>query len=131
WTELRPRKHHETPRLQARGGHGGAQQSPNGSRMDGPQQHPRLQRRGRSNQNLLHQPTTATRACQAGKDGSTKWSGKTRMSLLDPIVSMLGPIGPVLAASDMIIIGLALLGLISLGLYFAKKTVFDTSKAWV
>ena len=53
------------------------------------------------------------------------------MSLLDPIVSMLGPIGPVLAASDMIIIGLALLGLISLGLYFAKKTVFDTSKAWV
>src|SRR2546425_6078426 len=53
------------------------------------------------------------------------------MSLLDPIVSMLGPIGPVLAASDIIVIGLALLGLISLGLYFAKKTVFDTSKAWV
>src|SRR2546426_7615618 len=53
------------------------------------------------------------------------------MSLLDPIVSILGPFGQVLAASDTIGIGLALLGLVSLGLYFTKKTIFDTSKAWV
>ncbi|TMI25188.1 hypothetical protein E6H36_06975 [Candidatus Bathyarchaeota archaeon] len=53
------------------------------------------------------------------------------MSLLDPIVSILGPFGQVLAASDTIVIGLALLGLVSLGLYFTKKTIFDTSKAWV
>ncbi len=53
------------------------------------------------------------------------------MSLLDPILPFLGPIGPVLAASDLIVIGLTILGLISLGLHFSKKPVFDTSRAWV
>ena len=53
------------------------------------------------------------------------------MSLLDPIVPILGPLGPALAASDLIVIGLGLFGLACLGLYFAKKDIFETSKAWV
>lgn len=53
------------------------------------------------------------------------------MSLLDPIVPMLGPLGPALAASDQIVVGLGLLGLACLGLYFVKKNIFETSKAWV
>jgi hypothetical protein len=53
------------------------------------------------------------------------------MSLLDSIVPMLGPFGQVLAASDLIVIGLGLLGVIALALYFVKKSVFETSKAWV
>ncbi len=53
------------------------------------------------------------------------------MSLLDPIVPFLGPVGQALAASDLIVLGLGLFGLVCLGLYFAKKTVFETSKAWV
>ncbi len=53
------------------------------------------------------------------------------MSLLDPIVPFLGPLGPALAASDLIVIGLGLLGLVSFGLYKVKKEVFETSKAWV
>ena len=44
------------------------------------------------------------------------------MSILDPIIPILGPIGPVLAASETIVIGLVLLGFVSLGLHFAKKT---------
>ena len=53
------------------------------------------------------------------------------MSLLDPIVPYLGPLGPALAASDIILIGLGLLGLVSFALYKVKPTVFETSKAWV
>ena len=44
---------------------------------------------------------------------------------------MLGPLGPTLAASDTIVVLLALIGLVSLGLYKAKSGIFDTSKGWV
>ncbi len=53
------------------------------------------------------------------------------MSLLDPIVPALGPFGLALAASDTIVIMLGLVGLVSLALYFVKKDIFETSKAWV
>jgi len=53
------------------------------------------------------------------------------MSLLDPIVPILGPLGSALATSDLVVIGLGLFGLACLGLYFAKRTIFETSKAWV
>jgi len=53
------------------------------------------------------------------------------VSLLDPIVPSLGPLGPALAASDLIVIGLGLLGLVCFALYKVKKEVFETSKAWV
>jgi archaeal flagellar protein FlaJ len=53
------------------------------------------------------------------------------MSLLDPIVPFLGPLGPALAVSDTIVIGLALLGLLSFGLYKVKRDIFETSIGWV
>ena len=53
------------------------------------------------------------------------------MSLLDPIVPFLGPVGLALAASDQIAIGLGIFGLACLGLHYAKRTIFETSKAWV
>src|SRR5712664_4866406 len=55
------------------------------------------------------------------------------MSLIDPIVPFLGPLGQILAtnSNDILSIGLGLLGLVSLGLYKAKKELFETSKAWV
>src|SRR3989304_6661006 len=53
------------------------------------------------------------------------------MTLLDPIVPRLGPLGPALAASDRLVIILGFMGLASLGLYFVKKNIFETSKAWV
>ena len=53
------------------------------------------------------------------------------MSLLAPIVPYLGPLGPTLAASDTIVIGLALIGLISIALWKVRSSVFDTSKGWV
>src|SRR6267378_1956200 len=53
------------------------------------------------------------------------------MSLLDPIVPLLGPFGQVLAASDLIVVGLALLGLVCFGLNMVKKSIFETSRAWV
>ncbi len=53
------------------------------------------------------------------------------MSLLDPIVPFLGPVGQALAASDLIVVGLGVFGLLCLGLHYAKKTVFETSRAWV
>lgn len=53
------------------------------------------------------------------------------MSLFDPALPFLGPIGPLLAASDTIIAILGLVGLVSLGLYFVKKDFFETSKGWV
>ncbi len=53
------------------------------------------------------------------------------MSLLDPIVPILGPLGPALVASDLIVVGLALFGLVSLGLHFVKKEIFESTKTWV
>ncbi len=53
------------------------------------------------------------------------------MSLLDPIVPFLGPLGPTLAASDTIVITLGLLGLIGFAVSRFKKEVFETSKSWV
>ncbi len=52
------------------------------------------------------------------------------MSLLDPIVPLLGPVGQALAASDLIVVGLGLLGLVCLALFYVKKNLFETSKAW-
>ncbi len=52
------------------------------------------------------------------------------MSLLDPIVPFLGPVGQTLLASDMIVVGLAALGLVSIILYKVKASIFETSKAW-
>src|SRR3989442_1921501 len=53
------------------------------------------------------------------------------MSLLDPIVPFLGPFGQVLAASDLIVVGLVLLGLVCFGLNMVNKSIFETSRAWV
>ncbi len=53
------------------------------------------------------------------------------MNLLDPIVPFLGPFGQVLAASDLIVVGLVLLGLVCFGLNMVKKSIFETSRAWV
>src|SRR5438128_1074044 len=53
------------------------------------------------------------------------------MSLLDPIVPFLGPVRQVLASSDLIVVGLALLGLVCFGLNMVKKSIFETSRAWV
>jgi len=53
------------------------------------------------------------------------------MSLLDPIVPYLGPLGPALAASGTIIVVLTLFGLFCFGLYKVKSSIFETSKGWV
>src|SRR6266705_948075 len=55
------------------------------------------------------------------------------MSLIDPILPYLGPLGQILSANsnDILSVGLGLLGLISLGLYKVKKDIFETSKSWV
>jgi archaeal flagellar protein FlaJ len=53
------------------------------------------------------------------------------MSLLDPIVPYLGPLGPALAVSDIIVIGLGLFGLVCLLLYKVKSEIFETSTGWV
>jgi flagellar protein FlaJ len=53
------------------------------------------------------------------------------MSLLDPIVPYLGPLGPALAVSDTIVVGLVLLGLVCFGLSKVKGSIFETSKSWV
>ena len=53
------------------------------------------------------------------------------MSLLDPIVPYLGPLGPALAVSGTLIVGLALFGLVCLGLYKVKSSIFETSISWV
>jgi archaeal flagellar protein FlaJ len=53
------------------------------------------------------------------------------MSLLDPIVPYLGPLGPALAASDTVVVGLAIFGLVCLILYKVKSSIFETSKSWV
>src|SRR6267143_1152316 len=53
------------------------------------------------------------------------------MSLLDPIVPYLGPLGPALAVSDMLVVGLGLLGLVCFALYKVKRDIFETSIGWV
>jgi len=53
------------------------------------------------------------------------------MSLLDPIVPYLGPLGPALAVSDTIVVLLTLVGLVCFGLYKVKSSIFETSKSWV
>ncbi len=53
------------------------------------------------------------------------------MSLLDPIVPFLGPLGPALAVSDTIVVGLILLGVVCLLLSKVKKEIFETSVSWV
>jgi archaeal flagellar protein FlaJ len=55
------------------------------------------------------------------------------MSLIDPIVPMLGPLGQILAtnSNDILSIVLGLLGIASFGLYKVKKELFETSKSWV
>src|SRR2546427_1679682 len=55
------------------------------------------------------------------------------MSLIDPILPYLGPLGQILSANsnDILSVGLGLLGLISFGLYKVKKDLFETSKSWV
>src|SRR5207245_5792738 len=55
------------------------------------------------------------------------------MSLIDPIVPFLGPLGQILYtnSNDILTVGLGLLALVCLGLYSVKKSVFETSKAWV
>ena len=53
------------------------------------------------------------------------------MSLLDPIVPYLGPLGPALAVSDKIVVGLVLFGLVCLGLSRVKSSIFETSLSWV
>ncbi len=52
------------------------------------------------------------------------------MTLLDPVVPLLGPLGQALAASDQIVVGLAFFGLVCLGLHYVKRDLFETSKAW-
>ncbi len=53
------------------------------------------------------------------------------MSLLDPIVPYLGPLGPALAVSDTIVVGLLMLGAVCLLLYKVKREIFETSTSWV
>src|SRR3989441_10508370 len=55
------------------------------------------------------------------------------MSLIGPILPFLGPLGQILAANsnDILSIILAFVGLVALGLYSAKKSLLETSKAWV
>src|SRR5712691_13486957 len=53
------------------------------------------------------------------------------MSLLDPIVPYLGPLGPALAVSDMLVIILGLIGIVSFALYKVKRDIFETSIGWV
>ena len=54
------------------------------------------------------------------------------MSLLGPIVPFLGPLGQILAtnSNDILAVILGLIGLVSLGLYTVKKSLFETSKSW-
>src|SRR2546428_8650539 len=100
--------------------------------MDGPEQHPRLQRRRRSHSHLLRQSAATSRPGQTGKDGPVPRRHR-RMGVIDPIVQFLGPLGPILLTNSngILSVGLGLLGLVSLGLYKAKKSLFETSKSWV
>src|SRR5260370_14412010 len=53
------------------------------------------------------------------------------MSLLGQIVPYLGPLGPALAVSDMLVVGLGLLGILCFALYKVKRDIFETSIGWV
>src|SRR5260370_6335073 len=53
------------------------------------------------------------------------------MSLLDPIVRYLGPLGLALAVSDMLVVALGLLGVVCFALYKVKRDIFETSIGWV
>src|SRR6266516_56634 len=55
------------------------------------------------------------------------------MSLISPILPYLGPLGQILStnSNDILSIILAFVGLASLGLYSAKKSLLETSKSWV
>src|SRR5260370_29170313 len=53
------------------------------------------------------------------------------MSLLDPIVPYLGPLGPALAVSDILVVILGLIGIVSFALYKVKRDIFETSIGWV
>jgi len=53
------------------------------------------------------------------------------MSLLDPIVPYLGPLGPALAVSDTLVVILGLIGIASFALYKVKRDIFETSIGWV
>ena len=53
------------------------------------------------------------------------------MSLLDPIVPYLGPLGPALAVSGTLVVGLVLFGLACFGLSRVKSSIFETSLSWV
>src|SRR5437899_12592709 len=49
------------------------------------------------------------------------------MSLLDPIVPYLGPLGPALAVSGTLVVILGLIGIVSFMLYKVKRDIFETS----
>src|SRR5207244_3125695 len=53
------------------------------------------------------------------------------MSLLDPIVPYLGPLGPALAVSGTLVVILGLIGIVSFMLYKVKRDIFETSIGWV
>src|SRR6266852_4194983 len=53
------------------------------------------------------------------------------MSLLDPIIPYLGPLGPALAVSDTLVVILGLIGIASFALYKVKSDIFETSIGWV
>src|SRR3989442_30402 len=53
------------------------------------------------------------------------------MSLLDPIVPYLGPLGPALAVSGTLVVILGLIGIGSFMLYKVKRDIFETSVAGV
>src|SRR5438552_1836363 len=53
------------------------------------------------------------------------------MSLLDPIVPYLGPLGPALAVSGPLVVILGLIGIVSFMLYKVKRDIFETSIGWV
>src|SRR5205823_4326659 len=53
------------------------------------------------------------------------------MSLLDPIVPYLGPLGPALAVSGTLVVILGLIGIVSFMLYNVKRDIFETSIVWV
>src|SRR6266705_2858803 len=48
------------------------------------------------------------------------------MSLLDPIVPYLGPLGPALAVSGTLVVFLGLIGIVSFMLYKVKRDIFAT-----
>src|SRR5438309_11610076 len=52
------------------------------------------------------------------------------MSLLDPIVPYLGPLGPALAVSGTLVVILGLIGIVSFMLYKVKRDIFETSLGW-